>query len=161
MLQRRFRSHDSLMISIVALGLLPACATNFTGAAHFPGGVSGCSTRCSEQGLKAAAFVYAGNYSTACVCQSKIGTTAPLVSSDVSADSALASDAVPSDAAVAASSVSAAEEGKSGEISGAGVEPARPPTAAPATGVAPLRGGPVNSGAAPVALRGGSGRRGQ
>lgn len=45
------------------------CQTNFVGAAKFPGGIDGCETRCEKDGLKMGAFVYAGEYSTACVCE--------------------------------------------------------------------------------------------
>src|SRR5690606_12858421 len=43
-------------------------ATSFIGDAQFPGGPDACRSRCSQDGLKEAAYVYAGEYSSACVC---------------------------------------------------------------------------------------------
>jgi hypothetical protein len=48
---------------------LGGCATSFTGSAHFPGGASGCFEHCKKQGMEMGAFVYAGSYSDACVCE--------------------------------------------------------------------------------------------
>ena len=54
------------------LGLvLSGCPTRFTGDAHFPDGPSGCRKACERSGMQMGAYVYAGEYSTACVCTPK------------------------------------------------------------------------------------------
>ena len=45
--------------------------TTFNGDAHFPGGPAGCAKACQKQGLSMGAFVYAGEYSSACVCSAR------------------------------------------------------------------------------------------
>lgn len=57
----------SIVFSAVLLGLT-GCATNFTGSPKFPGGARGCLDKCAREGMAMGAFVYAGEYSTACVC---------------------------------------------------------------------------------------------
>lgn len=64
---------------MLLLVMLPACPTSFTGDARFPNGPKGCLTKCQAEGLEMGAFVYAGAYSDACVCQpkSKVGVASP------------------------------------------------------------------------------------
>jgi hypothetical protein len=56
---------------VIALSLAAAScnATAFKGDAQFPEGPKGCASRCRADGLEMSAFVYAGEYSSACVCQ--------------------------------------------------------------------------------------------
>jgi hypothetical protein len=58
-------------VLLALLVLTTGCTgpTTFTGGAHFPDGPGGCQDKCKEGGLEFAAFVYAGEYSSACVCQ--------------------------------------------------------------------------------------------
>ena len=59
--------------------LTTGCATSFTGSAHFPGGPLGCAATCERDGMTMGAFVHAGEYSTACVCEPrKVGVDAKL-----------------------------------------------------------------------------------
>jgi hypothetical protein len=69
------RTYSLLLLPLFAAG----CATSFTGDAQFPGGASGCKAKCETDGLTMESFVYAGEYSTACVCgpKSRAGGTAP------------------------------------------------------------------------------------
>jgi hypothetical protein len=48
--------------------LLSGCGTMFFGSSHYPGGPKACQTDCRAKGLAMSAFVFAGEYSTACVC---------------------------------------------------------------------------------------------
>lgn len=60
------------LLRILALPValtLAACATSFTGEAHFPGGVGGCAATCQAQGLEMSGFIYSGEFSSACVCR--------------------------------------------------------------------------------------------
>jgi hypothetical protein len=52
--------------------VLGACATEFTGDAHFPGGAGGCVKHCEQRNMVMDSFVYMGEYSTACVCRPKL-----------------------------------------------------------------------------------------
>lgn len=76
-------------LRLVSLGFvaaaLSACPTSFTGDAHFPGGTKGCQAKCQAEGLEMGAFVYAGAYSDACVCQPKSKTGAAGSTGGVSA----------------------------------------------------------------------------
>jgi hypothetical protein len=40
----------------------------FSGDPQFPGGVPQCEERCAKDGLKMAAYVYLGEYTSGCVC---------------------------------------------------------------------------------------------
>ncbi len=44
------------------------CTTSFTGAPFVEGGRPGCERKCASVGLAMAAFVFMGEYSTACIC---------------------------------------------------------------------------------------------
>lgn len=44
------------------------CATSFYGSAEIEGGRPGCEEKCASVGLEMQAFVFMGEYSTACVC---------------------------------------------------------------------------------------------
>ena len=44
------------------------CVTSFTGSAQVAGGRPGCERKCRSIGLEMQAFVFMGEYSTACVC---------------------------------------------------------------------------------------------
>ena len=44
------------------------CATSFTGPAEIQGGRPGCEQKCASVGMEMQAFVFMGEYSTACVC---------------------------------------------------------------------------------------------
>ncbi len=55
-----------MLAALVTLGCNP---TNFQGSAKYPGGARGCFDACKEGGMKMGAFVFAGEYSTACVCE--------------------------------------------------------------------------------------------
>ena len=52
----------------VFLLLAGGCATSFTGSARLEGGRPGCEQKCASIGLQMQAFVFMGEYSTACVC---------------------------------------------------------------------------------------------
>ena len=52
----------------VWLLLASGCATTFTGSAQVEGGRAGCEKKCSAIGLQMQAFVFMGEYSSACVC---------------------------------------------------------------------------------------------
>ncbi len=56
---------------VLTLCLLVAsgCATSFTGSAQIEGGRPGCERKCASTGLQMQAFVFMGEYSTACVCE--------------------------------------------------------------------------------------------
>lgn len=56
-----------LITSVATLSLLPACATQFRGSPNIS--PSECSRRCTEMRGVMAAYVYMGDYSTACVCE--------------------------------------------------------------------------------------------
>lgn len=45
------------------------CATSFMGSAMVEGGRPGCERKCSAIGLQMQAFVFMGEYSSACVCE--------------------------------------------------------------------------------------------
>lgn len=45
------------------------CVTSFTGPAEIQGGRPGCERKCASVGLEMQAFVFMGEYSTACVCE--------------------------------------------------------------------------------------------
>ena len=56
-------------VALLALLLFAGgCATNFTGSAEVEGGRPGCERKCAAIGLEMQAFVFMGEYSTACVC---------------------------------------------------------------------------------------------
>ena len=77
---------------VLALGLLAACPnpTRFEGDAFVPGGPAACAARCaSEPGLEMASFIYAGEFSTACVCRVR---PAPAQSLPAPATSSLTQD---------------------------------------------------------------------
>ena len=58
-----------LRTNLIALLLLASgCATTFTGAAEVEGGRPGCERKCLAVGLTMQAYVFMGEYSTACVC---------------------------------------------------------------------------------------------
>lgn len=48
--------------------LASGCATTFMGSAEIEGGRPGCEKKCADVGLTMQAFVFMGEYSTACVC---------------------------------------------------------------------------------------------
>ena len=58
-----------MIVSLIILLGASACGPQFTGDAHFPGGVHGCETQCAGQSLVMAAFIYVGEYSSACACK--------------------------------------------------------------------------------------------
>jgi hypothetical protein len=62
-----------LMGGLILL-LSSGCTTVFYGSAMFPGGPGGCAAHCGQQGLQMSSFVYAGEYSTACICGPRDGT---------------------------------------------------------------------------------------
>lgn len=45
------------------------CTTSFTGSAQVEGGRPGCEAKCASIGMEMQAFVFMGEYSTACVCE--------------------------------------------------------------------------------------------
>jgi hypothetical protein len=49
--------------------LASGCATTFMGSAEVEGGRAGCEKKCAGVGLTMQAFVFMGEYSTACVCE--------------------------------------------------------------------------------------------
>jgi len=49
--------------------VVSGCATTFTGSAEVEGGRPGCERKCASIGLEMQAFVFMGEYSTACVCE--------------------------------------------------------------------------------------------
>lgn len=53
----------------VWLLLASGCATTFMGSAEVEGGRPGCEKKCADVGLTMQAFVFMGEYSTACVCE--------------------------------------------------------------------------------------------
>lgn len=53
--------------SVATLSFLPACATQFHGSPNIS--PSECNRRCTDMRGVMAAYVYMGNYSTACVCE--------------------------------------------------------------------------------------------
>jgi hypothetical protein len=57
-----------MRLLIVITSLLSGCGTMFFGSAHYPGGPKACQTNCRAKGMEMSAFVFAGEYSTACVC---------------------------------------------------------------------------------------------
>ena len=57
------------LLRILPALVLAACATSFTGEAHFPGGAGGCAATCQAQGLEMSGFIYSGEFSSACVCR--------------------------------------------------------------------------------------------
>jgi hypothetical protein len=62
------------LVFLSAITFLAACPgpTRFEGSAFFPGGPDGCAAKCASQpGLEMSSFIYAGEFSTACVCRSK------------------------------------------------------------------------------------------
>ena len=52
---------------VTILLALPACATSFQGSSHIS--PAACNERCSSIGQRMAAYVFMGDYSTACVCE--------------------------------------------------------------------------------------------
>ncbi|MDF2697874.1 MAG: hypothetical protein K0S65_6257 [Labilithrix sp.] len=74
------------MVRTIVLVLLAlsaaACATSFTGEAHFPGGPRGCAEQCAKDGMEMASFVYAGEFSSACVCQPRGAGRSPAASTE-------------------------------------------------------------------------------
>jgi len=61
--------HLLLFAVVAAIASSVACATTFTGDAHYPGGVAACYSDCQSQNLEMAAFVYSGEFATSCVCR--------------------------------------------------------------------------------------------
>ncbi|HKU37387.1 MAG TPA: hypothetical protein VJR89_04550 [Polyangiales bacterium] len=57
-----------MALNLLLLGAA-GCATTFTGSAMVEGGRSGCERKCSTIGLQMQAFVFMGEYSSACVCE--------------------------------------------------------------------------------------------
>jgi hypothetical protein len=57
-----------ITIGLVSLALFGGCTTQFFGSPMFPGGAPGCHAHCQQTGMEMNAFVYAGEYSTACIC---------------------------------------------------------------------------------------------
>jgi hypothetical protein len=57
------------MVVTVSLLIAGGCATSFTGSAQIEGGRPGCERKCASAGLQMQAFVFMGEYSTACVCE--------------------------------------------------------------------------------------------
>jgi len=56
--------------ALVLLALsFAACGTSFSGDAHFPGGPRVCYAKCAKSNMEMAAFIYAGEFATACVCE--------------------------------------------------------------------------------------------
>lgn len=60
----------------LALFVAPSCATQFSGSPQVRGGVAGCISRCRSQNMVLGAYVYVGEYSTACVCEPSTRTAA-------------------------------------------------------------------------------------
>ena len=63
------RSPAPVLLALTVALTASSCATQFQGDAHFPGGASKCHLHCEERGLEMDSFVYAGEYSSACVCR--------------------------------------------------------------------------------------------
>jgi hypothetical protein len=65
----------------LALGLVllvaPACATEFTGAPHYPGGPRACHADCARQNMEMSSFVYSGEFASSCVCRPRPARTSP------------------------------------------------------------------------------------
>lgn len=55
-------------IGVAIVLLAGGCTTVFYGSPMFPGGPQGCQVHCAQNGLQMSSFVYAGEYSTACIC---------------------------------------------------------------------------------------------
>jgi hypothetical protein len=55
-------------IGVAVLLMISGCTTVFYGQPMFPGGPRGCQVHCAQNGLQMSSFVYAGEYSTACIC---------------------------------------------------------------------------------------------
>jgi hypothetical protein len=70
------------LVVCLSLTTLTACATEFTGEAHFPGGARGCYDECRNMGLEMASFVMVGEYSTACACRPRGTPRSPATSSN-------------------------------------------------------------------------------
>jgi hypothetical protein len=58
----------SIVVAAI-VGLVSACATTFTGDAHYPGGAAACHADCQKQNMQMSAFVYSGEFSSSCVCR--------------------------------------------------------------------------------------------
>ncbi len=57
-------------IVIASLALFcAACSTSFDGSPYFPGGPRVCFEKCDKANMEMSAFVYSGEFATACVCQ--------------------------------------------------------------------------------------------
>jgi hypothetical protein len=57
-------------IVVVSLALCAAaCSTSFTGDPYFPGGPRVCYEKCAKANMEMGAFIYAGEFATACVCE--------------------------------------------------------------------------------------------
>ncbi|HKP58706.1 MAG TPA: hypothetical protein VJV78_18425 [Polyangiales bacterium] len=65
----------STMTRTALLLLASGCATSFTGSAEIEGGRPGCEAKCLAVGLTMQAYVFMGEYSTACVCAPKDATS--------------------------------------------------------------------------------------
>ena len=65
--------------SLLVLALsLSACATHFSGAAHFPGGAQACFASCQAQNMEMGGFVYSGEFASSCVCRPRPTPGAPV-----------------------------------------------------------------------------------
>src|SRR5579871_4154564 len=68
---------NSLRLLTVLSLLLAGCATTFFGSAYYPGGPKACSANCRTKNMEMNAFVYAGEYSSACVCGPRESESTP------------------------------------------------------------------------------------
>lgn len=57
------------ILAVPAMLALAACATNFTGEPHYPGGPAGCAATCQQAGLEMSGFIFSGEFSSSCVCR--------------------------------------------------------------------------------------------
>jgi hypothetical protein len=62
---------DGLLLALAFSSL--GCGTMFNGDSQFPGGVPECRQKCAGDGLKMAAYVYMGEYTSGCVCAAPNG----------------------------------------------------------------------------------------
>jgi hypothetical protein len=79
------------MRRLAVLGLfLSGCTTTFYGAAYYPGGAKSCQINCRAKGMEMSAFVFAGEYSTACVCGPRESEAAPTAAETTASSVAVA-----------------------------------------------------------------------
>lgn len=57
------------MKTILALVVLAACQTSFTGDAKVPNGPTGCAAVCNAWNMDLVGMIQVGEYSDGCICQ--------------------------------------------------------------------------------------------